>query len=126
MFKQFFLYNFIYFSKRLKETDDKAWFSTSGVMAFAFAFNIATILFIILGKYYSNLKVPSPGFVLIGVPWLVLFLVFFFNKPLKNYVIKNRTATNNSKWRLIFWVYYIITGIVYAYSLSFYSMVTEY
>jgi hypothetical protein len=45
MFKQFLLYNFLDFSKRLKETDDQAWFLTSCFMSMAMAFNIATVLF---------------------------------------------------------------------------------
>lgn len=124
MFKQFLLYNFIDFSRRLKETDDKAWFSTSGFISMAFAFNAATVLFVILGKYYPNLKIPSPGFILIGVPWLLFFLLIFLNKSLRNYVVKKRTEKINPKWRLVFWAYYIVTVIIYAYSMSFYSSVT--
>lgn len=124
MFKQFILYNFIDFSKRLKETDDKAWFSTSGFISMAFAFNVATVLFVVLGNYYPDLKIPSPGFVLIGIPWGILFLLIFLNKSLKNYAVKKRTEKIIPKWRFIFWVYYIITAIVYAYSMSFYSSVT--
>ena len=124
MLRKFLLYNFLYFSRRLKETDDQAWFSTTGFLALAIAFNIATVLFVTLGDFYKNIDVPYPGYVLIGIPWLLSFAALFFSKSLKGYVLRNRREPIDKKWRLIFWIYFISTVLIYAFAMSFYSSTT--
>lgn len=118
------LYNFQYFSRVLKEEDGKAWFSTAGFVALAITFNVSTCLFLILGTFYTDLKINNPGYVLIGIPWVINFILIFFNKSLKDYVHRKRSKPINKSYRLYFWIYYVLSLVIYSFSLSYYSQVT--
>lgn len=122
--KQVLLYNFQYFARRLHESDDKAWFSTSGFVALAITLNISAVLFLVIGHSWVEVEIANPGYVLIGIPWLLVFLLLFFNQRNKRYVLNKRGGAINQRWRLYFWIYYIISMIVYAFAMSFYSQVT--
>ena len=98
-----------------------AWFSTSGILAMGFAFNAATVLHLIFG-YYVDLYIPkNPGYIFFGIPWIIFFLAIFFNKRLKKSVINNKGNEIESAWRYKYWIYYILSIVVYAYSMSYYS-----
>jgi hypothetical protein len=105
----------------MKETNDIAWFSTIGFISMGFAFNIATALFIVLGNW--SIKISNSAYILIGIPWVVIFILLFFNARLKKIIFNKSNSTINQYWRLWFWIYYIITGIVYICSLNFYNLV---
>lgn len=121
MIKQFILYNFQYFHKKRKEPEGYSWFLAVGFTSMGFAFNAATILFLYFGNYRSDLKFENPGYLLVGLPWLVIFLIIFFNRPFKQLILQESYQPMDQKWRLIFWVYYLVTVIVYSFALSFFS-----
>ena len=118
---KFAVYNFQYFFKKRKENEDVAWFSTSGILALGFAFNASTILFLVFG-YYADLYVPeNPGYIFFGIPWAIFFIAIFFNKRLKKTVVNNKINSIESTWKYAYWAYYILSGVIYAYSMSYYS-----
>lgn len=123
MIKRFALYNFQFFWRKRKESEESAWFSTAGILSMGFAFNIATILFVTLGYLYPKFlfRFDYPAYVLIGIPWGILFFIFFLNAPLKKAVIKERFKPVDKRWQLIYWIYFIVTVIIYAFSMSYYS-----
>ena len=123
MIRKFALYNYKFFYQKQGETEDFAWFSTSGVLALGFAFNISTVLFYYLGNYRPDIRFENPGYILFGIPWIIMFLFFFFNYPLKRKVLKEKAESIDKKWKIVYWVYYIATGLIYSYFLSYYSKI---
>lgn len=121
MIKKFVLYNFKYFFKKRKESEYYSWFLATSFTALGFTFNVATIFFFILGAYYSNIKFEYPSFVLIVVPWVTIFFFIFLNKSFKNKIIQESREPIDQKMRIIFWIYYITSLIIYSYAMSFYS-----
>ena len=123
-FRECVLYNFQYFTRKLKEDEDVAWFSTSGFVSMAITFNISTVLFLIIGNGWISIKIENPGYVLIGAPWIIVFGLIFFNSNLNKYVKKNKTNLIKQEWKIYFWLYYITTAIIYAFAMSYYSQMT--
>lgn len=123
-FHEFVLYNFQYFIQKRKEDDDIAWFYTSGFISMAIAFNISTILFLFIGSSWLPVKIENPGYTLVGIPWLMAFIFVFFNNRFKRYARKNKANQIKQKWKIYFWIYYIITSVIYAFAMSYYSQMT--
>lgn len=124
MILQFLAYNFKDFSKRLNYSDNQAWFFSAGSLAMAFGFNIASILFYLISTHYVDIYIENPGYVIVGIPWLITFLILFFNKSLKKKTLKQKFEPIKPFWRIMFWVYYALTILIYAYAMSYYSQVT--
>jgi hypothetical protein len=121
MIKKFIIYNYQFFFQKRKEEVDLAWFSTIGIISLGFALNVATILFLVLGYGFPSLKLKNPADIIIGIPWGIIFLLLYFNGSLKRDMQKIRFKPISKEWRLYYWVYYILTGIIYIYAMTYYS-----
>jgi anti-sigma-K factor RskA len=125
MIKKFAIYNYQFFWQKRKESENLAWFSTSGFLSMGYMFNITAILHLVLGLCFAEVKLENPAIVLIAIPWSIIFSIIFFNKSLKSAVIRERNKPVNRQWRIYFWVYYVITVIIFAHSMSFYSNISN-
>ncbi len=121
MIEKFLLYNFLYFKKKRKYDNSQSWFYACGAVSLGTGANISTILFFILGNYYSGLRVDNPGYVIIGIPMLLSMLVLYFNNGFYKRIMAKKMSQVDNKARITYWIYYIITLIVYAVAMSSYS-----
>jgi hypothetical protein len=121
MFENFLLYNFLYFKKKRKYDDSLSWFYACGAMSLGTGFNIATVLFFILEKYYPGLRVENPGYVIIGIPMLLSMLILYFNNGFYKRTMAKKTTQIDNKVRITYWVYYAVTLLIYAVAMSSYS-----
>jgi len=121
MIKNFFIYNYQYFWKKQKKDEWLSWYLTVGSIALGFTFNISTILFYYIMEFEPTLRFENPMYILWLGPFIIIFALLYFLKPLKLSVEEKRNEEIDKKWKIIYWVYYILTGIIYAFALSKFS-----
>jgi uncharacterized membrane protein len=126
MLAKFLTYNYYYFSKKRNESEFISWLFTIGIVSMGFAFNIAAVLFVIYIYSNPSNNIKNPGYVLVGMPWLILFIILYFNTNLKRSAKQRLDVKSYREYRLVYWVYFILTIIIYSYAMSYFSLNTDY